>query len=122
MTNLFIIFRMTNLLQVLTELLPILESKCEAAINWLHNNEMIVNPGKFQVTLLDKRGSDNTNIEFKIENEKIKSTLSDKLLWVNIDDKLNFNHHINRLCKSAGNQLNSLTRIKSFIGLKEREV
>ena len=113
---------MTNLLQVLTELLPILESKCEAAINWLHNNEMIVNPGKFQVTLLDKRGSDNTNIEFKIENEKNKSTLSDKLLWVNIDDKLNFNHHINRLCKSAGNQLNSLTRIKSFIGLKEREV
>ena len=71
---------MTNLLQVLKELLPILESKCEAAINWLHNNEMIVNPGKFQVTLLDKRVSDNTNIELKIENEKIKSTLSDKLL------------------------------------------
>ena len=70
---------MTNLLQVLKELLPILESKCEAAINWLHNNEMIVNPGKFQVTLLDKRVSDNTNIELKIENEKIKSTLSDKL-------------------------------------------
>ena len=70
---------MTNLLQVLKELLPILESKCEAAIYWLHNNEMIVNPGKFQVTLLDKRVSDNTNIELKIENEKIKSTLSDKL-------------------------------------------
>ena len=70
---------MTNLLQVLKELLPILESKCEAAINWLHNNEMIVNPGKLQVTLLDKRVSDNTNIELKIENEKIKSTLSDKL-------------------------------------------
>ena len=70
---------MTNLLQVLKELLPILESKCEEAINWLHNNEMIVNPGKFQVTLLDKRVSDNTNIELKIENEKIKSTLSDKL-------------------------------------------
>ena len=113
---------MTNLLQVLKELLPILESKCEAAINWLHNNEMIVNPGKFQVTLLDKRVSDNTNIELKIENEKIKSTLSDKLFWVNIDDKLNFNHHINRLCKSAGNQLNALTRLRSFIGLKEREV
>ena len=23
---------------------PILESECEAAINWLHNNKMIVNP------------------------------------------------------------------------------
>ena len=27
----------------LKELLPILESECEAAINWLHNNKMIVN-------------------------------------------------------------------------------
>ena len=68
---------------------------------------MIVNLDKFQVILLDKRGSDNTNIELKIGNEKIKSTSSVKLLGVHIDDKLNFNHHINKLCKSAGNQLNA---------------
>ena len=49
----------------LKELLPILESECEAAINWLHNNKMIVNPDKFQAILLYKRGSDNTNIEIK---------------------------------------------------------
>ena len=96
--------------------------ECEAAINWLHNNKMIVNPDKFQVILLDKRGSDNTNIELKIGIEKIKSTSSVKLLGVHIDDKLNFNHHINKLCKSAGNQLNALTRLKSFLGLKERAV
>ena len=83
---------------------------------------MIVNPDKFQVILLDKRGSDNTNIELKIGTEKIKSTSSVKLLGVHIDDKLNFNHHINKLCKSAGNQLNALTRLKSFLGLKERAV
>ena len=106
----------------LKELLPILESECEAAINWLHNNKMIVNSDKFQVILLDKRGSDNTNIELKIGTEKIKSTSSVKLLGVHIDDKLNFNHHINKLCQSAGNQLNALTRLKSFLGLKERAV
>ena len=38
-----------------------------------------------------KRGSDNTNTEVKI------------------DDKLNFNH-INKLCKSASNQLNTLRK------------
>ena len=43
-----------------------------------------------------------------------------KLLGVHFDDKLNFNHHINKLCKSAGNQQNALTRVKSFLGLKER--
>ena len=45
-----------------------------------------------------------------------------KLLGVHFDDKLNFNHHINKLCKSAGNQQNALTRVKSFLGLKEREI
>ena len=80
---------------------------------------MIVNPDKFQVILFGKRGSDNTNIELKIE---LKWTSSVKLLGVHIDNKLNFNHHINKLCVSAGNQLNALTRLRSFFGLKERVV
>ena len=81
----------------LKELMSILESECEAVINSLHNNKMIVNPDKFQVIVLDKRGPDNTNIELKIVNGKIKSTSSVKLLVIHIDDKLNFNHHINKL-------------------------
>ena len=56
----------------LKELLSILESECEAATNWLYNSKMFVNPVKFQTILLDKRGSDNTNIEVWIGNEKIK--------------------------------------------------
>ena len=35
--------------------------------------------------------------------KKVKLTLSVKILWVHIDDKLNFNHYINILCKSDGN-------------------
>ena len=84
------------------ELLPILESECEAAINWLHSNKMIVNPDKFQVIFLNKRGSDNAKIKLKVGNEKIKSASSVKLFGVHIDGKLNFNRHINKLFKSAG--------------------
>ena len=111
-------------LQKHSGLVTILQSECETAINWLHNNKMIVNPGKFQVIFVDKHRSDNTNIEVEIEirNEKISSTLSVKLLGVHIDYKLNFNEHINKMCKSAGNQLNALIRLKSFLGLKEKEV
>ena len=54
--------------------------------------------------------------------KKISSNLSVKLLGVHIDDRLNFNEHINKICKSAGNQLNALIRLKSFLGLKEKEV
>ena len=50
------------------------------------------------------------------------STPSVKLLGVYNDDKLNFNEHINKICKSAGNQLNVLIRLKLFLGLKEKEV
>ena len=36
--------------------------------------------------------------------------------------KLNFNEQINKICKSAENQLNALIRLKSFLVLKEKEV
>ena len=81
---------------------------------------MIVNPYKFQVILLDKRDSDNSNIEVKIKNKKFKSTSSVKLLGIHIDDELNFDHYINKLYISAGNQLHALTLLKSFLDLKER--
>ena len=83
---------------------------------------MIANPNKFQVILLGKGRSDNANIEVEIGYEKISSTLSVKLLGVHIDDKLTFNEHINKICKSDGNQLNALIRLKSFLGLKEKDV
>ena len=84
-------------------LVTILQSECETAINWLYNNNMIVNPDKFQVILLDQGRSDNTNIEVAIGNGKIKE-------------------HINKICESARNQLNALIRLKPFLGLKEKEV
>ena len=85
---------------------------------------MIVKPDKFQVILLHKGRSDNTNIEVEIGIKKIRSTSSAKLFGVHsyIDDKLNFNEHINKICKPAGNQLNALIRLKSFLVLREKEI
>ena len=66
----------------LKELLSILESECEAAINWRHKNKMIVNPDKFQIIILDKRGSDNNNIEVKAGN-KNRLSFSESMLTIN---------------------------------------
>ena len=73
---------------------------------------MIVNPDKFQLILQDKGRFDNINILVDIRNGKIRSTSLVKLLGVHIDDKLNFIKHINKICKSTGNQLNALIRLK----------
>ena len=39
----------------------ILESECEIATNWFKDNHMIVNPGKFQALIFDKREGNPTN-------------------------------------------------------------
>ena len=37
------------------ELIGSLESECEVALNWFNENKIIVNPGKFQAIIIDKR-------------------------------------------------------------------
>ena len=68
-----------------TNYFQLCEPECEVVVNWLHNNQMIVNSDKFQVILPDKCSSDNSNMEVKIGNEKIKSTSPVKFLGVHID-------------------------------------
>ena len=104
-------------------LVSILESESDCAINWFIDNSMIVNPDKFQAILLDKRNFDlylNENITIDKENIKVVSYL--KMLGVHIDSKLNFNVHIDIICKSASNQLNALVRLKRYSGPEKRFV
>ena len=54
-----------------------------------------------------------------IGNEKIESLSAIKLLGIEIDDKLNFNNHINIICRSAANQLNALIRLRRYLGIEE---
>ena len=102
--------------------ISILESESEKAINWFKDNHMIVNPGKFQATILDKHKGNHNNQIINIDQKEIKAVSKVKLLGIETDDKLNFNHHINNICKSASNQLNALIRLKHLLGFKERKV
>ena len=52
----------------------------------------------------------------------IKSVSSVELLGIQIHDKLNFNLHISKICKSAANQLNALIWLKQFLSFHAREV
>ena len=52
----------------------------------------------------------------------IKSVSSVELLSIQIDEKLNFNLHISKICKSAANQLNALIRLKQFLSFHAKEV
>ena len=38
-----------------------MESKSEIALNWIKDNRMIVNPGKFQALIFNKHKENHTN-------------------------------------------------------------
>ena len=58
----------------------ILESESEVVINWFKKNKMVVNPDKFQATILDTRKRDHTDEHITADNQQIKVVSSVKLL------------------------------------------
>ena len=100
----------------------LLESECSLAIKWFKDNKMIVNLGKFQAIILDKKKNNHTQEIIKIGKNDVKVKSSVKLLGVQIDSELNFNLHIANICRSAANQLNALIRLKNFLGFQEKKV
>ena len=80
----------------------------------------MINPNKFQAILLNKSKSTHVKETMNIGNEKIESLSAIKLLGIEIDDKLNFNNHINTICRSAANQLNALISLRRSLGTEER--
>ena len=79
---------------------------------------MIVNPGKFQAMVINRFGKMENKHEMYIENKKITSEHSVKLLGIEIDYHLN---HVSTLCKKAGFQLNAIGRLRKYIGFPEKK-
>ena len=63
--------------------------------------QMFVNSVKFEAILLDKQKSDYTGTKLTVSSEEIQVLSSLDVLSVPIYDELNFNLHINRICKSS---------------------
>ena len=84
-----------------------LQAECKNIMKWVKINEMHANPEKFQVIF-----SEISNIPFKIDNDTtLNSEANVKLLGCIIDNKLNFNEHISKLCSKASRQINVLNRL-----------
>ena len=60
-------------------------------------------------------GTPNNLPNFKCKNITTKSSASEKLLRVIIDNKLDFTEHLNTVCKKANLKLHTLNRIPWFL-------
>ena len=82
---------------------------------------MIVNPGKFQGIIIDKKEQNHTAEYISMDQKNIKSSSLVRLLGVHIEDKLNFNLHITKICRFTANQLHVLIRLRMFLNFEEKK-
>ena len=92
------------------KLLETLERETNIVIEWFKVNEMKSNSDKCHLIIVN-----NQDNNIKIGNDIITSKTSVKLLGVTIDNKLNFNEHVDNICKKANNKLHALARIAKYL-------
>lgn len=90
-----------NWIKTLPDVITLLESTSNIAVNWFTNNKMVVNPEKFQANILNKTESGLTSKSLGIGNQQMKTASSVKLLGIQLDDKVNFIYRISNICRSC---------------------
>ena len=74
-----------------------------------------------QGIIIDKKKQNHTAKYISIDQKNIKTSSSVELLGVHIDDKLNFNLHISKICRPTANQLHALIRLQMFLNFEEKK-
>ena len=78
---------------------------------------MKANPDKCHL-LLSKNG----NFVANINQNRISNTKFEKLFGETFDNRLNFNHHISNICKTASHKLHALARVSNYMDQDEKRI
>ena len=82
---------------------------------------MIVNPDKFQSSMIISSKKDLSTSVLNINGVESTMELSVRLLGIATDNKLTFEKHIYNICRKASNQLNVICRLETFMRHKEKK-
>ena len=105
------------------DLVTDLERKACTALDWLDANKMIANPEKFKAIILQKpKSAEIPDVKIQIRGQEVAPTQEVELLGIKIDNELEFDKYISKICKKAANQLNALYRLGKYLNLQQREV
>ena len=104
------------------ELIKLLESESEIAINWFNNNDMIVNPDKFQAIIINKHKKEEQVYSLNFNNTQIETSSEVTLLGIEIDNNLSFNSHVRNLTKRAAGQLNYICKNSKYLNKDAKKV
>ena len=101
-----------------SELTVTLQKDTGLAVDWFRDNNLGTNTSKFQGIVLSR--GDKQPLVISVLNNTIISTDKIKMLGVTLDDKLNFNAHIDNICRSASRQINALKRLSRHLDKNSR--
>ena len=102
---------------VAKETINSLKEASDELFYWFANNQMKANPDKCHLLT-----SSSDKVSICVDNYNIKSSKCEKRLGIKIDNKLNFNTHVDEICKKAGQKLNALSRVTPYMDLSKRRI
>ena len=79
--------------------------------NWFYENFMVLNSNKCHFMCI---GRDGENETFNFKDVCYKNSREEVILGITIDNKLNFDGHIRKICKKSRQKLNALSRISAL--------
>ena len=100
------------------EVIKKLEEDAIILIQWFTNNFLKPNPSQWHLLLSDI----NNEHCISISNQIISNSETERILGVTFDNNLNFNVHISKLCKQAGQKLHALGRVSNFMSCTQRKI
>ena len=83
-----------------------LQKNTERIFRWFYNNNLISNAEKSNLIVSTKN-----NLEIEVSSCSIRNEDSVKFLGIHLNNDLNFDYHVNQLCKKASKKLHALARI-----------
>ena len=98
-------------------LLQTLEEETSIILKWFQDNEMKSNNDKCHLLIINHEH----NI-INIGEDEISGENQVKLLGITVDNKLNFNEHVNKLCKKASQKLHALARIAKYMDTNKLKI
>ena len=79
---------------------------------------MVLNSKKCHFMCIGKDGENET---FTLKDVCYKNSKEEVILRITIDNKLNFESHIRKMCKKSCQKLNALSRITTFLNKDKKK-
>ena len=92
----------------------LLQYGSEKTTSWFSKNGVSTNITKFKALFLNSNMISD-EIQLSVNAYDVPIVSSAKLLGVTFDDKLNFNEHVEILCRKASLQINAIVRLAKFL-------